>query len=231
MKAKKQTYWLVFHARTDEAVSVEKRHTRFFEGINELPAPWGLGDRPVPPIPKFKGASVVLGMTKFFGNGVQRAMISYRYRRMLSDEGLCDDALNMTFNPAKVDVHHLIFTVIPKYIEAFDAYLVEYFDDQFVDLAYEKRVEEGGVVFTPKSKEYINPRFKVERINVVSFYDELLCRRAFNLSPAKVMERLKGKVEHARLLHNGVYLVGSSTVLSLDDAQRLCREMKAALLP
>src|SRR5690242_18544509 len=101
MTRKKQTFWLVFHARADEAVSVEQRHTRFFEVIKELAAPWGLGDRPVPPIPKFKGASVVLGMTKFFGDGVHRAMMSYRYRRLLSDEGLCDDALNITFNPAK----------------------------------------------------------------------------------------------------------------------------------
>jgi hypothetical protein len=159
-------------------------------------------------------------LTKFFGDGVKRAMITYSYRRNLRDDGYCDDCLRIDFDPAKVDVHHLIYTVIPRYIEAFDAYLVKYYDEQFVNLAYEERAEEGRITFTAKSKEYVNPRFKVEQVWPVSFYDELLCRRAFNLTPAEVMERLKGKVEHARLMHNGVYLVGTSQVLPLDDAQK-----------
>jgi hypothetical protein len=230
MKPKKQIIHLAFHSRAAEAVSVEERHARFFEGIKGLPVPWGLGDRSVPPIPAFKGASVVFSMSKFFGDGVRRAQMTYVYRRMLEDRGSSDDLLIITFNPAKVDVHILICTVIPTYIEALDAYLVEFFDDRFIDLAFEERVEQGRITFTAKSKEYVNPRFKVERVNVVSFYDELLCRRAFNLSPAEVVERLQGKVEIARLLHNGVYVVGSSQVLPFDEARKVCREMTTALL-
>ncbi|MFO0881258.1 MAG: hypothetical protein U0840_28375 [Gemmataceae bacterium] len=220
MTSKAQRYWLVFHSRADESISVDQKHVRFFKGIQELPTPWGLGERPVPPIPKFKGgSSASVGLTKFFGDGVHRAMLSYRYRRMLSDDGLSDDLLNITFSPAKVDVHHLVCTVIPKYVEAFDAYLVEFFDDAMIDLAAE---ELKGVA--------VNPRSIVHRVGVVSFFDDLLCRRAFNLSPAEVMERLQGKVEHAQLLHGGVYLVGSSRVLPLDEAMNLCQEMKKALL-
>lgn len=236
MKKKKQRYCLKFHARVDEAVSAEQRHARFFEGIKALPVPWGLGDRPVPPIRDFGSpsspsiSSASIGLTKFFGDGVKRAMITYWYRRNLRDDGYSDDRLIIDFDPAKVDLHHLIYTVIPRYIEAFDAYRVDCYDEQFVALAYEEREEEGRITFTPKSKEYVNPRFKVEQVEVVSFYDELLCRRAFNLAPAEVLDRLQGKIEHARLLHNGVYLVGSSQVLPLDDSQRLCHEMKAALL-
>jgi hypothetical protein len=236
MKNKKQRYCLMIHARVDEAVSAQEKHARFFEGIKGLPAPWGPGDRPVPPIrdfgcptsPSISSASIAL--TKFFGNGIKRAMILYSYRWMLKDDGSCDDRLIIAFDPAKVDLHHLVYTVIPRYIEAFDAYRVDCYDEQFVDLAYEERVEESGTVFTPKSKEYINPRFKVDEVWPVSFYDELLCRRAFNLSPAEVMERLQGKVEHVQLLHGGVYLVGSSRALPLDEAQKLCQEMKQALL-
>jgi hypothetical protein len=220
MKSKKQRYWLVLHARIDEAVSAEQRHARFFEGIKDIPEPWGLGERPVPPVPDFKrSSSAVIGLTKFFGDGVHRAMLNYRYRRLLRDDGLSDDLLNITFDPAKVDVHRLVYTVIPRYVEAFDAYLVEYFDDAMIDLAAQ---ELKGVA--------VNPRSSVHRVGVVSFFDDLLCRRAFNLSPAEVMERLQGKVEHAQLLHGGVYLIGSSRVLPLDDAQKLCREMKSALL-
>ena len=134
---------------------------------------------------------------------------------------LADDRLIIDFDPAKVDVHHLTYTVIPRYIEAFDAYLVKYYDEQFVDLAWET---------PPEQRVHTNPRLNVNRVDVVCFYDELLCRRAFNLTPAEVMGRLQGKIEHAQLLHNGVYLVGSSQVLPSSDAQNLCREMKNALL-
>ncbi len=215
--SKAQRYWLVLHSRADESVSVEQRHAHFFEGIKGIPEPWGLGDRPVPPVPKFKGgSSASLGLTKFFGDGVHRAMMSYRYRRMLSDDGLSDDLLNIVFNPAKVDVHHLVYEVIPRYIEAFDPYLVEFFDDQMIDGAAE---ELKGLP--------VNPRQYVHRVGMVSFFDDLLCRRAFGMTPADLAVRFEGKIEHVRLTHNGVYLVGTSRALPLDDARRLCGEMKA----
>jgi hypothetical protein len=236
MKKKKQRYCLMFSARVDEAVSAQEKHARFFEGIKGLPVPWGLGDRPVPPIRDFgcpsspSISSASIGLTKFFGVGVKRAMIIYSYRRMLSDVGSCDDRLIIDFDPAKVDVHHLTYRVIPQYIDAFDAYLVKYYDEQFDALAYEERVEEGKIVFSAKSKEHVNPRFEVDAVMPVSFYDELLCRRAFNLTPAEVTERLQGRVEDVRLLHGGVYIVGTSQVLPMSEAQTLCREMTAALL-
>jgi hypothetical protein len=232
---KKQRYCLMFHARVEEAVSAHEKHACFFEGIKGLPAPWGLGDRPVPPLRDFgcpsspSITSASIGLTKFFGPGVKRALITYWYRRMLKDDSSCDDCLIIDFDPAKVDVHHLIYTVIPGYIEAFDAYLVDYYDERFVDFAYEERIVPEGVLFTPKSKEYVNRRFKVEKVWPVSFYDEPLCRRAFNLSPSEILERLQGKVEHVQLLHGGVYLVGTSQVLSFEEAQKVCAEMTSAL--
>jgi len=215
--SKTQKYWLVLHSRADESVGVEQRHARFFRGIEGIPEPWGLGDRPVPPIPKFKGgSSASLGLTKFFGDGVHRAMLSYRYRRMLDDDGLSDDLLNIVFNPAKVEIHHLVYTVIPKYVEAFDAYLIEFFDDQMIDMAAN---ELKGLP--------VNPRQYVHRVGVVSYFDDLLCRRAFNLTPADLAGRFEGKIEHVRLMDNGVYLVGSTRGLPLHDAQKLCDAMRS----
>jgi hypothetical protein len=222
MKSNKQRYWLVLHSRADESVSAVEKHTRFFESIKDIPAPWGLGDRPPPTAPDFgRLSSASIGLTKFFGDGVHRAMITYVYRRLLKDRGSSDDLLNITFNPAKVDVRHLIYTVIPKYVEAFDAYLVEYFDDRLIDLAWEAPSEQ---------RVHTDPRFGVRRVNVVNFYDELLCRRAFNLTPADVMGRLQGKVENMRLLHGGVYVVAASHVLPLGDAVKLCQVMTKTLL-
>src|SRR5436190_13544150 len=104
MKKKKQRYCLSFHARVGEAVSAEQKHARFFVGIQELPIPWGLGDRPIPPAPDFgRSSSAVISLTKFFGDGVKSAMLTYRYRRMLSDDSYSDDRLIIDFDPAKMN--------------------------------------------------------------------------------------------------------------------------------
>jgi hypothetical protein len=219
MKGKATKYWLVLHSRPDVSVSAEQKHARFFESIKELAEPWGFGEKPVPPPPEFRGASAVIGLTKFFGDGVSRAMVSYRHRSILSDDGFSDDLLNITFKPASSDLHYFVYTVVPLYAIAFESYLVEYFDDRMIDVAAE---ELKGLP--------VNPRSIVHRVGIVSFFDELLCRRAFDLSPAEVLDRMQGTIEHASLLQGGVYLVGSSQILPFDEAQQLCREMKAKLL-
>jgi len=45
-----------------------------------------------------------------------------------------------------------------------------------------------------------------------------------------VLEQMRGKVEHAQLLHGGVYLVGSSRTLPFEEAQSLSKEMTRTLL-
>ena len=230
MKTKNRSYQLVFRSRADERVSAAEKYSCFFEAIRKLPPPWGPGDRPIPPAPHFKRqSSASVSLTKFLNDGVRRAMMTFVYRRMLTDNGSSDDLLIITLDTGKLDVHYLIYDVIPEYIQAFNAYRVEYFDDQLIELAYEERQEQGRSTLTAKSKVPTNSRFDVEKVTVVAFYDELLCRRAFNLSPAQVLERLKEKTEYCQLLHGGVYIVGISKNLPLVDAQKLCDEMTAAL--
>src|SRR5438874_602154 len=136
MKTQKLKYWLMFYSRIDERVSAAVKYNRFREGIKDLAPPWGVDKKPFPPFPKdgHRGATVI-SLTRFFGVGVREATLLYKYRYMVRDDGLSDDLLNIIFNPAKVDLHYLIYTVIPSYIEAFDAYLVEYFDDYIFEFA------------------------------------------------------------------------------------------------
>jgi hypothetical protein len=230
MAKAKRRYCLVIKGRVDELLSAEQRHARFFKRIDGIAPPWGTCNRCAPPTPDFgKGSTAVVSLKEFFGSCVKEAMITYRYRRLLSDDSHCDDALMIDVDPEKLDLHYFIYTVIPRYVEAFDAYRVDYFDERFARSAYDERVEEGRIVYTPKSKEQINQRFEVKRVEIVSFYDELLCHRAFKRSATEVLARLEGKVEYAGLLQNGVYLVGTSKAVSFEEAQRLTREMSAAL--
>lgn len=231
MKNKKRRYWLVFHSRADVAISAAEKYEKFFEQIKDIPVPWGPGKRPIPPAPKFgRLSSASVALTKFFGDGVKRATMTFVYRRLLEDKGSSDDLLTITFDPAKVDVHYLTHTIIPKYIEAFDAYLMEYFDEQFISSAWESREEEGKITLTAKSKVDVNPRLEVARVNIASFYDDILCRRAFQLSPAEVVDRFQGEIEIARLLQNGVYLVAKSQAVPFDEAKKVSREMTNILL-
>lgn len=217
MKTPKQRYWLVFHARPDESVSIQDKHANFFAHTACLAGPWGIGQRPVPPLEVGHGATV-LNLKPFLGQGIYRAMLDYSIRRTPTDNALDDDGLTVTFNPGQIDTRNLIDVVIPVYIKAFDAYLVEYFDDRMIDIAAE---DLKGVVF--------NPRQHIYRVGLVSYFDEQLCRRALNLTPAQVAKRVQDKAERADLLHAGVYIVGASVPLPLEVALAKCRELTTAV--
>jgi len=171
-----------------------------------------------------------VGFTKFFGGAVKSAMVTYCPRERLTDEGYSDDRLFVDIDPAKLDLKQFALEVIPRYIEAFGGYRAEFYDEQFAEAAYEVREEPGRIVYSPKSKEHVNLRFQVREVMPISYFDELLCRRAFNLTPAEVVKRVHGKVEHAYLLNGGAYLVGSTRALPFEEAQSLSEEMTRTLL-
>jgi hypothetical protein len=228
MKTRKQRYCLIVHARADEQIGAERRHTRFFEEIKDLPAPWGVGDRAIPRAPNVRHGSLdAIDLTKVFSGAAKSAMVTYCPRGKLSDDGYSDDRLFVDIDPAKVDLNHFAMEVIPRYIEAFDGYRAECFDEEFVHDAYENQGDEEQPV---GSQEHDNPRMTALEVMPISFFDELLCRRAFNVTPAEVLERMRGKVEYAQLLHGGVYLVGSSRSLPFEEAQSLSKEMTRTLL-
>jgi hypothetical protein len=212
-----QRYWLEFASRARKEVSVENKHAAFFEGLRNLPEPWGLGSLPIPPVPRFKGGSLaVLSLKKLLGDAVSKSHVMYEYRRDFPDNGKSDDRLNIILRPSKVDVKYLVYTVLPAYIKAFDAYRVECSDEQFVDLE----------AMRPRPDR----RFGVHRFGSVSFFDDLLCQRAFGLRATAVVDLFSGTIGHAAVLHNGAYLVGSSQVLSFEESQRLSHEMQQHLL-
>jgi hypothetical protein len=226
---KKQHYWLQVASRAEKETSVERKHALFFENIKGLAEPWGLGVRPVPSVPQFKGDVVaVSNLRGFFGRGVRKAQLLYPYREDFADRSTSDDRLTVVLDPERVDLRHLIYTVIPTYIEAFGAYVAELFDEQFIYRDPEEFERLRGEVNGPNDLRW-NPRFSIHRVGPVSFFDQTLCRRAFNLSLGEVLGRLQGRIEHARVFQNGVYLVGASRIVPFDDAQRLCREMAAAI--
>lgn len=215
------THYLAIASRADEGTSVEEKHLRFFRAIKDLPEPWGTGNRSVPPIPQFGLHSTAIAqITGFFQDHVRSADLIYPYRRNLSDNSLSDDRLYIELNPCATDVDLLVYRVIPQYIEAFDAYRVECGHENFVYEDYESL----------QGARY-DSRHHVHRVDPISYFDELLCERAFQLRPADVISKLEGQVEHAQLLRGGAYIVGSSKCASFPDECEVSRRMTGLLLP
>lgn len=142
----------------------------------------------------------------------------YKYRHDFPDDGFYDDRIVIVFRPSMVDMQYLVYTMIPTYIEAFEAYRLEYFDDDLIPILAEQ----------PKVQR--NLRYCVDRVGPISFFDDLLCRRAFGLPASAVLDLFSGKIEHAAVVQNGAYLVGSSQVLSFEESEKLSREMRHVLI-
>ena len=108
---------------------------------------------------------------------------------------------------------------LPKIISSFDAYFAELGDAEFVHIDFDAQRQAG----------FGDSRFGVYRIRPVSFFDKILCDRAFGMTPEEIVGRLEGKVEQATVLKNGVYIVANSEPMELDEADKLCRELKRLL--
>lgn len=223
MQRQSKVYELMIRARPDESVSAADKHQRFLEAIRSLAVPWsGLPDQAIPPVPGFGGnVSAVGGLTKWFGGAVRSCQVSYTYRRLLRDTGSHDDWLDIMLYPSKVDVAYVLDSVIPKFIEAFSAYSLSYVSDSAKDALYE---------LEPLGPAVSNARFQVSWISPVCFFDQTLCERAFRLSPAEVAGRVRGTVQDVRLLSSGVYILGTSQVLSVDETVRMSQELRSAIL-
>lgn len=213
MKTAKTRCCLVLRARVSDKDLASDRHESFFENIRDLPEPWGLGTKVMPRNAEMDRLGFgTVGLTRFFGASVKSAMISYVPRTRLSDSHKCDDILSIDINPAKIDMQHFCYVTIPKYIVAFGAYLVQYFDERFVDVAYSVPAHERTI---------FNRRTTVSRVDVLSYYDRLLCELAFGVAPSEIRERVSSVAESTQLIHDGIYVIGSSKVITFDEAQLL----------
>lgn len=206
-------------ARASQNMSIEEKHRLFVQSLVQVPNPWGINKDNLPPIPD-AGSELVasFNLGDYLGK-VANGHVYYQFRRTFRDEAGHDDFLDLTFNPNKTDFRTLAYEVFPEYVAAFEPYLGTIANDEFSQMDYEvlcaMRYDARRMVF---------------RISQVAFFDAVLCLRAFKLSPEIVAEKLKGVVEHTRLMSKGILIIGSSIPLNLLEADRLSREWCQLLL-
>lgn len=211
-------YELMLRARANPRESIEAKHERFFARLRDMPHPWGIAGQQAPQPPDVGGHELIgTTISKLLGKGV-RGQICYLYRHdglATEDRAMNDDFVDLSFDPRRVDYRQLVLEALPAYIGAFHGYLAEVFDEEFTHSDFDAWRASG-----------IDSRDGVFRVHPVTFYDATLCQRAFSLSPKQVAERLYGRIEDVRLIHNGVYLIGSSAPLEFEQADRLSQDMK-----
>jgi hypothetical protein len=186
------------------------------EGLRAIPKPWGLAGEPGPKAPD-PGRELIasVSLTGHLGKGI-RGEVVYQFRRPFRDEGAADDFLSLSFNPERVLYQVLADHVFDQYVTTFGAY----------------RGEVGDVAFTHKdcdAARNVDFRNGVFRINPISFFDPLLCRRAFRLEPEDVASRLMGLCERVSLENDGVLIVATRQALKYEDADRLSRQLMDAV--
>ena len=205
-------------ARASQVQSIEQKHDLFVQRLAEVPPPWGLDKTRLPPAPD-AGSQLVasFNLGTFLGK-MAKGHVFYQFRRTFRDAASDDDFIDLTFNATKIDFRTLACDVFPRYIAAFEPYVGAIAHDDF-------SIKDYDALRTLR----FDARHIVYRISQVSFFDALLCERAFQLSPEKVAEKLNGVVEHTQLISGGILIIGSSRPLSLEDADRLSREWRQLL--
>lgn len=199
-----------------QSESIAEKHDAFVERNQHLPAPWKPSETVAAPAPG-SALSAILKASDLLGKGL-RGQVVYQFRRPFRDEASQDDWIDVSFNPAKIDYDALIGRVFLDYAAAFDAYYADISDDEFIYMDFDQ-VKAAG----------IDKRHGLYRLSPISFMRRDFCRRALGLSPTQVVERLKGGVEVAREVLDGVFIVLTSQVLATEQMDAICREARSRL--
>ncbi|WP_121356802.1 hypothetical protein [Flavisolibacter nicotianae] len=202
-------------SRTSINISVEQKHEKIINGLKVIPKPWGVEDG-FYPVPDFAdGIIAIFPLDNILGEGITGNII-YRYRRRLEDSSMDDDIINIEFNPKKVDYGHLLNETFKKYIDFFDPYAAQIFDEEIIYQDFE-RVQNK------------NLRKELIRLYPVNYYDTQYCNDALGMSPIQIKELIAGSVEKAELYRNGIIIIVSSKLLYVEQADKIDMELKSLL--
>ncbi|WP_148279812.1 hypothetical protein [Pseudomonas syringae] len=132
-----------------------------------------------------------------------------RNEKYLKDEAQYDDALFIGFNPGKVELQDLTNEIFTTYIKAFKCCRATLHDWSITRSDWAVVVEIGG-----KLGKDINGRDGIYRINLINYFDEILCQREFGMSARGIEELLKDQAETATEFKSGLLLMLGTHLLS-----------------
>lgn len=219
-------YYLDLRHRAKVDEPVKEKHGSFMTVMANVDQPWGYNNKPVPDVIVEDSELVsVVELRELSSRGL-KSYITYPLRndQYLRDEAQYDDNIIIEFKPKETDLSDFVNNIFPIYIEAFDCYRSSVINREVSRGDWPSIVE-----LTNSTGKNIDGRDGVYRINEINYYDRELCRRAFNLTPEEIVQRLDGKVERVSVFHDGVLLIYSSKLLPQDGLEKIDSEIKTLL--
>lgn len=208
--------------RANASEPYEDKHHRFLQKISNLRVPWNLKNATrIADIGTDLSTEVLL--KKHLGKGL-KGWIEYNFRNKdyLKDKSLYDDFIFIAFDPKKLDYEYFVKEVFPCYIIAFEGYRSAVANSEL-------EMGDWGIIKTRFRGMDMGGRNSVFRINAVNYFDRDLCRRAFSLTPEKIVKCLGNKCEDVRMFGDGVLLVYTYAFLEKEDLAKVDSEVRRML--
>ena len=126
------------------------------------------------------------------------------------DKAMADDSFGVTFDTEKGDYVAFCHGTVPRLLALFGAYRATMRTDKPVRLEDHRRLVARYYHGCPD----LDGRDTVERIWPLSFFDDILCRRAFGIGAEEVVRRAKPECEHAEFMLDGAFLIVTSDIVT-----------------
>jgi hypothetical protein len=199
-------------SKSDELIPAETKHNKVIEGLKKIPKPWGI-DNIEYLLPEFgKDISSIFRLNKYLQNGIKGDVI-YSYRRSPLPKN--DDRIYIDFNPQKINYKELIETVFKRYINFFTPYEASIFNLETVYYFFENR-----------DKYDLSKYF---RFSPVFFWNSEYCIDKLNISLKELNNKLNQDVEFVELYKDGIFVIASSKLLTLNESNELDTRLKGLL--
>lgn len=208
---------VVMRYRAKPSESIAERHRFIFGGLSQLEEPWGCPAKNIPKVPDI-GADleVMVNLAPLLGDGL-RGGIGYLLRSddYLRDSGQSDDKMIVEFDLDTQLYFDLQNKIFAKYINIFCPYRAAVFTDRSLVIDDQRQL----VAQARESGEEPNGRNSVWRIWPLSYFDRLLCQRAWNLSPEEIVTTLRGEIDEVEIVGDGVLICISKELLDREQIE------------
>jgi hypothetical protein len=195
-------------------ITVATRHGEFVRDMMALDGPWGLSKKDYP-VPKIGLDQRFAFARHLNGKGVTGGL-NYMLRNpafpLCPIAGKSWDGMVISFNPQRVDFAELLSVGLPHYVWAWRAHSAEVFDDEFINLDFERT----------RGRSLL---YDLPRLHPITFMDEETSQRQLKLSLEEVARRLKGVVEKFTWLPQGLLILGHTKPLPFSETLPLSEEM------
>lgn len=199
------------------AQSIETKHAALFNDWKQTAhgGCWQIPFEPKAPT-SFRGSTGTSCDFPPFSDPLTSGILSYRLRTEPRMTTRGNDWLELTFNPSDENYSSLLTVVIPLILKSFSPSYLELGDESFSTpkIQGDGSIQVGG------------PRACGGELFPVFFMSEEYLRMHFGLTIKLLVSKLEQEVESIQVISGGVYVIGSSQILTFEKALSLTKNME-----